>query len=85
MISTGAGESLTERASLLEPTATTSSTSSAPNAKEGRVGVKIRANAKLNPLISLVLYIFMYPKLLKKVLPILIFQSQQLGKFNFPF
>ena len=68
MISTGAAESPTERASLLEPTATTSSTSSAPNAKEGRVGVKIRANAKLSPLISLVLYIFMYPKLLKKSL-----------------
>ena len=68
MISTGAAESPTERASLLEPTATTSSTSSAPNAREGRVGVKIRANAKLSPLISLVLYIFMYPKLLKKSL-----------------
>jgi hypothetical protein len=66
-MSTGAGESPTERASLLVPTATTSSTSSAPNANEGRAGVRIRANAKLIPLSSLVLYILCTPKLLKKV------------------
>ena len=61
IISTGAGESPTDRASLLVPIATTSSTSSAAATKEGIDGISTSERAIAYPLI-LVLNIFVYPK-----------------------
>ena len=66
IISTGAGESPTDLASLLVPTATTSSTSSAAATKEGRFGSKTRDKAIAKPLI-LNLNISVTPNLLIKM------------------
>ena len=61
IISTGAGESPTDLASLLVPTATTSSISSAAETKDGTVGNMSRETATAIPLI-LVLNIMFTPK-----------------------
>ena len=61
IISTGAGESPTDLASLLVPTATTSSISSAAEIIEGRAGKVKRETATAIPLI-LVLNILFTPK-----------------------
>jgi len=64
-MSTGAGESPTDLASLLVPTATTSSISSAAETKEGITGIDKRETATAIPLI-LVLNILFTPKLINK-------------------
>ena len=66
IISTGAGESPTDLASLLVPTATTSSISSAAETKEGTVGRINRERATAIPLIR-VLNILFTPKLIKNI------------------
>jgi hypothetical protein len=66
IISTGAGESPTDLASLLVPTATTSSTSSAAATKEGRLGNKRRDKA-IAKLLILNLNISVTPNLLIKM------------------
>ena len=83
IISTGAGESPTDLASLLVPMATTSSTSSAAATKEGIEGISTSERAIANPLI-LVLNILFTPKFINNCFK-LILESRKRDEDYSPF